>query len=175
MIHFCLFYRLGNKWPGCPSNSHSPVGHWFLAGGGEWICWISPQLLQEISGSRPSRSLRVIRRMKVDIHNHILPKEWPDLKQVGNERHKLIKSLWWSCSSLDARVNPHNLYAQTHFVWFTGFKKHICLCVISVACSLFLDLILLNASKISCTDFFYWNDSKEFNSLLHISVLSMGG
>jgi len=21
--------------------------------------------------------------MKIDIHNHILPKEWPDLKQVG--------------------------------------------------------------------------------------------
>lgn len=48
---------------------------------------------QEISGSRPSHSLRVITRMKVDIHNHILPKEWPDLKQVGNERHKFIKSL----------------------------------------------------------------------------------
>lgn len=24
--------------------------------------------------------------MKVDIHNHILPKEWPDLKQVGTDR-----------------------------------------------------------------------------------------
>ncbi len=24
-----------------------------------------------------------ISRMKIDIHNHILPKEWPDLKQVG--------------------------------------------------------------------------------------------
>lgn len=23
--------------------------------------------------------------MKVDIHNHILPKEWPDLKQVGTD------------------------------------------------------------------------------------------
>lgn len=27
-----------------------------------------------------------VTRMKVDIHNHILPKEWPDLKEVGTKR-----------------------------------------------------------------------------------------
>uniref|UniRef100_A0A3Q3GKL3 2-amino-3-carboxymuconate-6-semialdehyde decarboxylase n=1 Tax=Labrus bergylta TaxID=56723 RepID=A0A3Q3GKL3_9LABR len=37
--------------------------------------------MQVITGSRSPISLRVITRMKVDIHNHILPKEWPDLKQ----------------------------------------------------------------------------------------------
>lgn len=25
-------------------------------------------------------------KMKIDIHNHILPKEWPNLKEVGNFR-----------------------------------------------------------------------------------------
>lgn len=36
---------------------------------------------------------RIIKRMKVDIHNHILPKEWPDLKQVGTMKYIFMKDL----------------------------------------------------------------------------------
>lgn len=45
-------------------------------------------LLQEITGSKPifpEGKRRKNTGMKVDIHNHILPKEWPDLKQVGTD------------------------------------------------------------------------------------------
>lgn len=35
-----------------------------------------------------------VTRMKVDIHNHILPKEWPDLKQVGAKRDSSSVKIW---------------------------------------------------------------------------------
>lgn len=50
--------------------------------------------------------------MKVDIHNHILPKEWPDLKQVGNQRLKLTQELTFFYTYMYVVV----LNKYTHYV-----------------------------------------------------------
>lgn len=73
--------------------TQSPVGHCLLAESQdrEFDAFVP-------KASNPEQSTSVffhrgIPRMKIDIHNHILPKKWPDLKQVGTERHNLMEDL----------------------------------------------------------------------------------
>jgi hypothetical protein len=67
--------------------------------------------------------------MKIDIHSHILPKEWPDLEKVMVIN---LLNYFWNFS----RVSPMPLFIDLSLLWGSG-----CFFALGIILNYLVDLI----------------------------------